>query len=84
MSGQESSSGRTAAYFSPESKKQALWWTLAAVSAPIAGAAVWWLSETAINKLAPPEVSASMLSRHGAVSLMIMAPHRAHPMTLRR
>ena len=56
MSGDESSSGRLAAYFTPESRKQAMWWALAAVSVPLAGAAVWWLSETTLDTLAPPEV----------------------------
>ena len=74
MSGQESSSGRGLPYLSPEAKRQAIWWTVAAVSAPIAGAAVWWLSETAINRLAPPEVRWQSIVHACMHSKWLLAP----------
>ena len=44
-------------FSSAEARREALWWAGIAISVPIAGAAVWWLSENTINRLAPKEVS---------------------------
>ncbi|CAL5224914.1 g7680 [Coccomyxa viridis] len=48
-------SGSRSIFSSAEARKEALWWTGIAISIPIAGAAVWWLSENTINRLAPKE-----------------------------
>ncbi|BDA47157.1 Ethanolamine-phosphate cytidylyltransferase [Coccomyxa sp. Obi] len=55
MSSTDGRRGRLTIFSSPEARKEALWWTLAALSVPVAGAAVWWLSENTINNLAPRE-----------------------------
>ncbi len=57
MSSTDGRGGRLIIFPSPEARKDALWWALAALSVPVAGAAVWWLSENTINRLAPREVS---------------------------
>lgn len=48
-------------FSSAEARKEALWWTGIAISIPVAGAAVWWLSENTINRLAPREASSPLL-----------------------
>ena len=54
-------SGSRSILSSADARKEALWWAGIALSVPIAGAAVWWLSENTINRLAPKEVSASLI-----------------------
>ncbi len=61
MSSIDGRSERFTIFSSPEARKEALWWTLAALSVPVAGAAVWWLSENTINRLAPREVRVLLL-----------------------
>jgi hypothetical protein len=60
MSSEENSRGPFAILNSPDARREALWWTLAALSVPVAGAAVWWVSENTINRLAPREVRSSI------------------------
>ena len=60
MSDGTTSSSRSI-FSSAEARKEALWWTGIAISIPVAGAAVWWLSEKTINRLAPKEASNVLL-----------------------
>lgn len=39
-----------------EQSKKVLYWTIAAVSLPLAGAAIWWVTENSFNRLAPYQV----------------------------
>ncbi|KAK9853648.1 hypothetical protein WJX84_001343 [Apatococcus fuscideae] len=35
------------------SQRQVLWWSVAAVAVPLAGSALWWVSEQSLNRFAP-------------------------------
>ena len=57
MSAPERPRGLWGVMSDPDVRRDALWWTAAAVTVPIAGAAIWWVSENTINWLAPREVT---------------------------
>lgn len=42
--------------YGPEQRQKVLYWTIAAVTVPLAGAVVWWITENSLNKLAPYQV----------------------------
>ena len=43
------------------SQRQVLWWSVAAVAVPLAGSALWWVSEQSLNRFAPYQVWARHL-----------------------
>lgn len=43
-----------------ENQRQVVFWTMAAVAVPAAGAFLWWLSEKSYNNLAPYRVKATV------------------------
>ena len=47
-------------YWQTESSRKILYWTIAAVAVPTAGAVVWWITEKSFNRFAPYQVHSIM------------------------